>query len=36
MIGVLKEELVRLKEAERSYLREIKELPRGSLQVKKN
>jgi len=35
MIGVLKEELLRLKEAEQSYLREIRKLPRGSLHVKK-
>ena len=35
MIGVLKEELIRLKEAEKSCLREIKKLARGSLQVKK-
>lgn len=35
MIGVLKQELIRLKEAERSYLREIANLPQGSLQKKK-
>ncbi len=35
MLGVLKEELIRLKETEKSYLREIKSLPRGSLQAKK-
>ena len=35
MIGVLKQELIRLKEAEKSYLREIRKLPRGSLHQKK-
>lgn len=35
MIGILKQELVRLKEAEKSYLREIKKLSKGSLQRKK-
>lgn len=35
MIGVLKQELIRLKEAEKSYLREIRKLPKGSLQKKK-
>ena len=33
--GVLKEELARLKEAEKSYLREIQKLPKGSFQKKK-
>ena len=33
--GVLKEELARLKEAEKSYLREIRRLPKGSFQKKK-
>ena len=35
MIGILKQELIRLKEAEKSYLREIEGLPQGSLQKKK-
>ena len=35
MVGILKQEFLRLKEAEKSYLREIKKLPRGSLQQKK-
>lgn len=33
--GVLKEELDRLLELEKSYLREIKSLPKGSIQQKK-
>ena len=33
--GVLKEELERLLELEKSYLREIKALPKGSIQQKK-
>ncbi len=33
--GVLKEELSRLRAAERSYVREIKRLPKGSIQKKK-
>src|SRR3989338_2146011 len=33
--GVLKEESSRLKEAEKSYLREIRKLPKGSFQKKK-
>ena len=33
--GILREELERLREAERSYEREIKKLPRGSIQHKK-
>lgn len=33
--GILKEELKRLGEAEKSYRREIKGLPRGSIQYKK-
>ncbi len=33
--GVLKEELARLKEAEKSYLREVRKLPKGSFQKKK-
>ena len=33
--GVLKEEFSRLKEAEKSYRREIRKLPKGSLQKKK-
>ena len=32
--GILKQELVRLKETEKSYVREIAKLPRGSLQEK--
>ena len=35
MEGILKQELVRLKETEKSYAREIAKLPRGSLQQKK-
>lgn len=35
MEGVLKEELLRLKATAKSYAREIKELPRGSLQAKR-
>lgn len=35
MEGILKQELLRLKEAERSYIREIAKLPRGSLQEKR-
>lgn len=35
MQGVLKEELLRLKATEKSYAREIKKLPRGSLQAKR-
>ena len=35
MEGILKQELARLKETEKSYVREIKKLPRGSLQVKR-
>ena len=34
MEGVLKEELLRLKAAEQSYLREIGRLPKGSIQEK--
>ena len=34
MEGVLKEELLRLKELQKSYAREIRKLPRGSLQSK--
>lgn len=34
MEGVLQEEFLRLKELEKSYAREIKKLPRGSLQEK--
>ena len=33
--GILKEELVRLIAVEKSYLREIKKLPKGSIQVKR-
>ncbi len=33
--GILKEELARLKSAEKSYLREIRKLPKGSLQMKR-
>jgi len=33
--GVLKEELARLQSAEKSYLREIRRLPKGSLQKKR-
>ncbi|MBI3615834.1 MAG: hypothetical protein HY211_04875 [Candidatus Omnitrophica bacterium] len=33
--GILKEELKRLGEAEKSYRRELKKLPRGSIQYKK-
>ena len=32
--GILKEELERLAAAEKSYLREIKKLPKGSIQIK--
>ena len=35
MEGILKEELLRLKETEKGYIREIKKLPRGSLQAKR-
>lgn len=35
MEGILRQELLRLKETEKSYIREIKKLPRGSLQVKR-
>ena len=35
MESILKQELVRLKETEKSYVREIDKLPRGSLQVKR-
>ena len=35
MNGILKEELSRLKEAEKSYRREIAKLPKGSFQEKK-
>ena len=35
VVGILKEELKRLGEAEKSYRREIKKLPRGSVQYKK-
>lgn len=35
MEGILRQELARLKETEKSYVREIKKLPRGSLQVKR-
>ena len=35
MEGILKEELLRLKETEKSYAREIQKLPRGSLQSKR-
>jgi hypothetical protein len=33
--GILKEERERLKEVEKSYLREIANLPEGSIQIKK-
>ncbi len=33
--GILKEELARLVAAEKSYLREIKKLPKGSVQIKR-
>ena len=33
--GILKEELARLRSAEKSYLREIRKLPKGSLQLKR-
>ena len=33
--GILKEELERLAAAEKSYLREIKKLPKGSIQIKR-
>ena len=33
--GILKEELERLVAAEKSYLREIKKLPKGSIQIKR-
>ena len=33
--GILKEELLRLKSAEKSYLRELRKLPKGSLQMKR-
>ena len=35
MRGILKQELRRLQEAEKGYLREIAKLPKGSLQEKK-
>ncbi len=35
MKGILKQELARLRETERGYLREIAKLPRGTLQEKK-
>lgn len=35
MEGILRQELLRLKETEKSYVREILKLPRGSLQSKK-
>lgn len=35
MEGILRQELFRLKETEKSYLREIAKLPRGSLQEKR-
>lgn len=35
MKGILRQELLRLKETEKSYLREISRLPRGSLQQKR-
>ncbi len=33
--GILKEELERLAAAAKSYLREIKKLPKGSIQIKR-
>ena len=35
MDGILKEELTRLKVTEKGYLREIKKLPKGSIQEKR-
>ena len=35
MNGILKEELARLKVTEKGYLREIKKLPKGSIQEKR-
>ena len=35
MEGILKQELLRLKETEKSYIREIGRLPKGSLQEKR-
>ena len=35
MEGILKQELIRLKETEKSYLHEISRLPKGSLQKKR-
>ena len=35
MEGILRQELLRLQEAEKSYVREIAKLPRGSLQEKR-
>ena len=35
MDGILRQELIRLKEAEKSYVREIKKLPKGSFQRKR-
>ena len=35
MEGILRQELIRLKETEKSYVREVAKLPRGSLQEKR-
>ena len=35
MEGILKQELLRLKETEKSYVREIRRFPKGSLQEKR-